>query len=135
MYAIRSYCADFADMGILTVRLRSSESPRNFSPDTGEFSLHLANLPLSRIPPQWLGAVRLEGALRLDLDGGWRNREEIELQGQVDIAQGRLHWTTDNGLLSASLWQAEAACRWRGDRLAGSFGLTLGEYGRLHGES
>ncbi len=112
----------------------SSSAPFSLSiPEKGEFTAELNGINLALIK-QWLPPyTRVEGRISGHAKGIMLPGKRFELDGNTVLSGGALHQQNPDGELNLTFTSATATWGWRGETLAGSFSLTMAQYGQARG--
>ena len=112
----------------------SSSSPARLAlPDEGKFDLTWSNFALEPLGA-WLPAdTRLEGKFAGHARGRLLPDYRLDMKGQAELAQAKIHGQKDKKDVSISLRQTSLAWTWQENTLRGEMAASLAEYGQVRG--
>ena len=119
--------------GKIEGKVTSTEPARLAFPRRGKIDLLWTEINLLALQPFLPEAFLLEGQVNGKLRGAWLPDFSLDLAGGLKVAQGRLIWQGQKGLISARINQADLEFLWAGERVQGNVSLSLADYGSLKG--
>ena len=90
-------------------------------------------LDIALLQPLGPKELSLEGMAAGQIKGNWLPEGRLEAKGELKLAQGKLSWRAENGLISAGITQGDLDFSWREEGLQGNLSLSLETYGSLQG--
>ncbi len=125
---------DLRKNGRIEGTLSSPEPARFVLPKDGKGDFSWTGLDLEALQPFMPANIFPEGQaagqLQVQLLPGLR----FDATGGFKVAQGKLNWRGETGLLTAGLNHSAVDFTWRGERLQGNVDLALADYGSLKGD-
>ena len=128
-----SWVLKFRKHGTVEGNIVSSESAHLSLPKAGQMEMTWTALDIALLQPLGPKELSLEGMAAGQMKGNWLPEGRLEAKGDLKLAQGKLSWRTENGLISAGIPQGDLDFSWREEGLQGNLSLSLETYGSLQG--
>ena len=128
-----SWVLKFRKHGTVEGKIVSSESAHLSLPKAGQMEMTWTALDIALLQPLGPKELSLEGMAAGQMKGNWLPEGRLEAKGDLKLAQGKLSWRTENGLISAGIPQGDLDFSWREEGLQGNLSLSLETYGSLQG--
>ncbi len=119
--------------GTVEGKIVSSEPAHLSLPKAGQMEMTWTALDIALLQPLGPKELSLEGIAAGQMKGNWLPEGRLEAKGDLKLAQGKLSWRTENGLISAGIPQGDLDFSWREEGLQGNLSLSLETYGSLQG--
>ncbi|MCX5907881.1 MAG: hypothetical protein NTY64_12045 [Deltaproteobacteria bacterium] len=112
----------------------SSREPARFAqPTQGKIGIAWSGLDLSLLQPFLPQPSRAEGQTEGKINGHWLPGGFLDVAGGLKVAEARLGWEGEKGLITVPVNRGGLDFQWRKENLQGNVSLSIGDYGSLKG--
>lgn len=112
----------------------SSFGPIGFPwPEAGRFQTVWQSIDVGLLKP-WFGKnIQPTGRLSGQVQGTFRGKDRLEMDGQMEVSAGKISWQTAQGILATSVRQAKVTFAGKDKQLSGDLAVELTDYGQISG--
>ena len=114
----------------LEANLTSNQQPDYGLPGQGSLQLTGSAFPVLMLTPWLPPELNAAGTLNWTAQGSWQAGTAMDLNGRVEVRNGRLAWQEEEGIVTADIQAADLSWQWR-ERLQGQLNVLLEEHGRI----
>ncbi|MGW8313694.1 MAG: translocation/assembly module TamB domain-containing protein [Desulfuromonadales bacterium] len=119
--------------GQASLQLTSEQEAAFAWPDSGRINLEVSGLSLTALETLLPQDIEVDGSINGSAIGEWGHGRAIDLNGQIQLLNTHIGWSSEDGQIRLPLKDAFADWQWSGDNLKGKFAVNLTDQGHLEG--